>query len=280
MSNKSIVRYLAVLLFAVFASAVLVVADLSALAQNSNSSTTQDDSMMMKSAPMKSKRRGRRGRRRPPAPPADTSMPADTGMAADTGTQSPGEQTDLSGTYTGHVTLTGGHEMDGQGTLTINGNQFTLESEGMSHSGRVYAVTTRGYTGLSMYFSDLTDSTSNTPVVAMGRAKKSGDRLTIMRVPGARTGISFGSAAGGGGRRGRRGRRAATPETTPMETAPTADAPATGSDSMAPADGAMNANTGRRSRSRRGRRRGGASNMNSNMNSNTGDNSNMTPPML
>lgn len=207
MSNKSIVRYLVVLVFAVFTSAVLVVADLGALAQNTNSSTTQDESMMSTPTMAPTRRGRRRGRRRPPAPPADTSMSADT----DTGAASPGEQTDLSGTYTGHITMAGGHDMETDGTLTITGNQFTLEGGGMTHSGRVYAVTTRGYTGLSMYFSDLTDSATSTPVVAMGRARKSGDRLTITRIPGSRTSITFGSSGGGGsrGRRGRRGRRPA-----------------------------------------------------------------------
>lgn len=193
MSNKSIVRYIVALVFAAAASTVLVTADIGALAQNTNSSTTQDESMSTPT--MAPTRRGRRrGRRRPPAPPAaDTSMPADSGMAADpdTGASSPGEQTDLSGTYTGRITMTGGHDMNTDGTITITGNQFTLEGGGMNHSGRIYAVTTRGYTGLSMYFSDLTDSATNTPVVAMGRARKRGDRLTITRIPGSRTSITF-----------------------------------------------------------------------------------------
>jgi hypothetical protein len=201
-SKKSIVRYLVVLLFAVFTSAVLVVADLGALAQNTNSSTT-DDSMQNENTTPTRRGRRRRGRTRAAAPAMDT--------ATDTGATSPGEQTDLSGTYTGHIAMTGGHEMSGQGTLTITGNQFTIEMEGMSHSGRIYAVTTRGYTGVSLYFNDMTDSATNTPVVAMGRARKSGDRLTITRVPGARTSITFGSGGGGGARRGRRGRRGRRP---------------------------------------------------------------------
>jgi hypothetical protein len=180
-SKKSIVRYLVVLVFAVFTSAIFVVADIGALAQNTNSSTTEDPSMQ--NTNMTPTRRGRRGRRRPAAPAMDAT--------ADTGATSPGEQTDLSGTYTGHIMMTGGHEMDTDGTITITGNQFTLEGGGMTHSGRIYAVTTRGYTGVSMYFSDLTDSATNTPVVAMGRARKRGDRLNITRVPGARTSITF-----------------------------------------------------------------------------------------
>jgi hypothetical protein len=94
--------------------------------------------------------------------------------------------------------MSGGHEMNGQGTLTITGNTFTLESEGMTHNGRVYAVTTRGYTGAAFYFTDLTDSTTNTPVVANVRARKvGGDRLTLAPVPGARTRMTFGTAGGG-----------------------------------------------------------------------------------
>ncbi|HYH86469.1 MAG TPA: hypothetical protein VEX60_13535 [Pyrinomonadaceae bacterium] len=182
MSKNNIVRYLVVLLFAVFTSAVFVFADFGALAQNANSSTTEDASVQNENTTPP--RRGRRrGRRRAAVRAVD--------IAVDTGATSPGEQTDLSGTYTGHVTMTGGHEMETDGTLTITGNQFSLEGGGMTHSGRIYAVTTRGYTGVSMYFSDMTDSATNTPVVAMGRARKRGDRLSITRVPGARTTITF-----------------------------------------------------------------------------------------
>ncbi|HEX8352480.1 MAG TPA: hypothetical protein VF611_06270, partial [Pyrinomonadaceae bacterium] len=75
----------------------------------------------------------------------------------------------------------------------------------MTHNGRVYAVTTRGYVGAAFYFTDVTDPATNTPVVANVRARKSGERLTLSPVPGARTRLTFGS--GGGGTRGRRGRR-------------------------------------------------------------------------
>jgi hypothetical protein len=115
-----------------------------------------------------------------------------------------GEQTDLSGTYTGMITMTGGHEMTGQGTLTITGNTFTMEMEGMSHSGRIYAVTTRGYTGAALYFTDMQDPRTNTPVVANVRARKMGDRLTLTPVPGTSTRLTFGTAARRGTRRTRR----------------------------------------------------------------------------
>lgn len=170
MSNKSSLKFLVIFLFAAFASASLVLADVGALGQNANSSTT-----------------------------AETSAQSTEDVS--------GEQTDLSGTYTGHLTMTGGHEMSAQATLTITGNTFQLSAEGMNHSGRVYAVTTRGYTGAAFYFTDMTDSTTNTPVVANVRARKNGDRLTLTPVPGTRTRMTFTTGGMGGGRRGRRGRR-------------------------------------------------------------------------
>jgi hypothetical protein len=233
-SNNSRLRFLVVLLFAAFATTALVSADIGALAQNANSSTTGDASMQNSNDNMTaSPRRGRRGRRRgrrrgTAATTTDAGAAMDpNGMAASqsgSGDVS-GEQTDLSGTYTGHVMMSGGHDMEGDGTLTITGNTFQLESSGMTHGGRVYAVTTRGYTGAAFYFTDLTNSATNTPVVANTRARKSGDKLWLMPVPGTSTKMMFSSGGGGGGgggrgrgrgHRGRRGRR-------PAVTAPPAD---------------------------------------------------------
>ena len=42
----------------------------------------------------------------------------------------PSAQVDLSGTYTGNIKITGSHEMAGDGTITINGNQVTIEAAG------------------------------------------------------------------------------------------------------------------------------------------------------
>jgi len=100
-------------------------------------------------------------------------------------------QIDLSGTYTGNINMTGSHEMAGDGTITINGNQVTIEAAGMTHNGRIFAVTTRGYTGVTMYFPDVEDSASKTGLVVMSRAKKKGNRLTLTPVPNARNTISF-----------------------------------------------------------------------------------------
>ena len=286
MSNKSNLRFLVVLLFAAFATAALVCADVGALAQNANSSTTGDAAAQndnsngnMMGRRRRGHRRHRRGRRGGAAATAES-----VGMAHAAAGDVSGTQEDLSGTYTGHVRMSGGQDMDGDGTLTITNNQFTLESGGASHAGRVYAVTTRGYTGAAFYFSDIKDSTTNTPVVANVRARKSGDRLSLMPVPGSATKLWFGSGGRGGGgrgRRGRHGRHAAMPSET------TGDATGTGDTSGAAAPGATG--TGdetttpapRRRRGRRGRR-GGSTNMNANSNmntnSNTGDNSNAAPP--
>ena len=143
-------------LFALFAAVVLVGVDLPTRAQNANSSTA-------------------------------TETPAGTQDARAT----EGTQEDLSGTFTGNLRTSGGHEMSAPSTLTITGNQFTLASEGMNHSGRVLAVTTRGYTGASFFFSDLTDADTKTPVVASVRVRRYGNRLSVDPVPGTRTRMTF-----------------------------------------------------------------------------------------
>jgi hypothetical protein len=208
------IRFLVVLPALAFLAFVVAVTDLGALAQNTNSSTPTENEAMQnenaEAAPARPSGRRRRGRR----PPANDNMAADTNMASeagaaaqdpDTGTRSPGEQSDLSGTYTGNVRMTGGHEMSGQGTLTITGNTFNLEAEGMTHTGRVIAITTRGYTGASFYFSDVTDPASNTPLAASVRARHSGSRLSLTPVPGARNRFWFNAGGGGRGRRRRGG---------------------------------------------------------------------------
>lgn len=223
MRNKNNPRFLVALLSAAFAVAALVFADLGALAQNANSNTTGDasaENANMSAAPRRGRRRGRRIRRRATAATAaavEATEAAATGGATQTADDT-SERTDLSGTYTGHVKMSGGHDMEGDGTLTITGNTFQLESGGMTHGGRVYAVTTRGYTGAAFYFTDLTNPGTNTPVVANVRARKRGDSgLWLTPVPGTSTKMWFstgGPAGGGGGRRGRRGRRrAAAPMT-------------------------------------------------------------------
>lgn len=217
MSKNSITCSLAVL-FALIVSFVLVSAELSVVsAQNSNSSTTQEEptrggmmttenSNMAPASP--TPRRRRRPRR--PRPVAtmsssdnanmttDTAMPAQTGMmdAADGG-----KQEDLAGmSYTGTVEYSEG-SMSGPATLAFeSGNQFTLTPEGgTAMSGRYSAVTTRGYTGVTMNFSGMTP-----PAIVSVRLKKMGNGVSIMSVPGETRQFSFTAAGSSGGNRPRR----------------------------------------------------------------------------
>ena len=206
-------------------------------------------------------RRRRRGRRRSNAEiPADMTSTALQNAELERTT---GRPEDLSGTYSGDLTMTGGHEMSGPATITISGNDVTLEGQGMTHKGRVTAVTTRGYTGATFYFPDIQDSATSTPLGISVRARHSGNSLTLTPLAGNRNGLSFtsgGGGTGGGGRRRRRGRRAGAPPPPPAETS----APTEPTETAAPAE----TPGGRR---RRGRRRGG------NMNANTGAANDNTP---
>lgn len=159
MSKKSSVLYLVILACVVFTVVTVATAGLGAFAQNTNSSETEDSA----------------------AQDTNTNTSGDIS----------GDQTDLSGTYTGKLKMTGSHEMEGDGTITITGNNVTIESSGMTHSGRIFAVTTRGYTGVTMYFPDIKDTATDTNLVVMARARKRGDRLTLTPVPGARNVIAF-----------------------------------------------------------------------------------------
>jgi hypothetical protein len=141
------------------------------------------------------------------------------------------EQTDLSGTYTGTFDCPDAG-LSGETTLTITGNQYTL-SDGKT--GRIVAVTTRGYTGATMQFGEFTvpapgQAAGPAPVIISMRARKSGDRLTLTPVSGEKHVCSFTPA---GGTRMRRRARAVntninsntnmndntgTPEATPTPT--------------------------------------------------------------
>jgi hypothetical protein len=104
------------------------------------------------------------------------------------------EQTDLSGTYTGKVKH--GDQPAVDATLTITGNNFTMTAGSDTHSGRIAAVTTCGYTGVTMMMGDLTPPAPSPnpppPNPAMSlRAKKVGDNLTLTSVPGEPQMVSF-----------------------------------------------------------------------------------------
>ena len=85
------------------------------------------------------------------------------------------DQTDLSGSYTGK--LKHGDEPEADATLTITGNKFTATSGSETHSGQVAAVTTCGYTAVTMMM-------EGAPSAMSLRAKKVGDNLTLTSVPG------------------------------------------------------------------------------------------------
>jgi hypothetical protein len=200
-----------------------------------------------------------------------------------------GEQTDLSGTYTGNVNYPEGG-LSGAATLTITGNNFTITPEGggSAVNGRVTAVTTRGYTGVTMMFGDPTapPATQNPPPPPLPavslQARRTGDRVTLKSVPGEKRQFSFSSAGAAGGTGRRRGRRArsgmsgrGTDTTTTTTTGDMSGTTTTTGDSM----GATTTGTGRR---RRRGRRNRTSGMNSNMNTNGSmggnTNGNTTPP--
>src|SRR5437763_4182288 len=102
-------------------------------------------------------------------------------------------QADLSGTYAGTFNCEA-LGLTGDTTLTINGNEFTT-SEG--RTGRIVASTTGGYTAVALQLggtgtTPVATSTTTTPTAATEtpmivsmRARKSGNRLTLMSVPGA-----------------------------------------------------------------------------------------------
>lgn len=114
------------------------------------------------------------------------------------------EQTDLSGTYVGKAKHGDAAAVDA--TLTITGNSFTMTTGSETHSGRITAVTTCGYTGVTMMIGDLTPpkpSTAPPPNKAMSlRAKKVGNSLTLTSVAGEPEQVMF--TSGGGSTRQRR----------------------------------------------------------------------------
>jgi hypothetical protein len=130
------------------------------------------------------------------------------------------EQADLSGTYNGTISYPDGN-LSGDATLTINGNQFSLESGGSTLSGRITAVKTCNYIGATLMIGESTRAQMATIISV--RAQKTGDRLTLTSVPGERRSFSFGP---GSRRRTRAPRQAmpsnmnmgeATPTPTPLD---------------------------------------------------------------
>ena len=190
MTRRNMAQKLFVPVFALLTAFVFLTADLNTQAQNSNSSTTEAASAPQVSAGI-----------------------------------SGGTDEDLSGTYTGNVRMSGGHEMASTAaTLTITGNSFTLATAdgSMNHSGTIRAVNSSGYIGAALRFADITDpAANNVPLSASVRARRSGDRLTLTPVPGERNKLWFAAGGGGGRGRGRRGRRVTAVEQPAPEATPT-----------------------------------------------------------
>jgi hypothetical protein len=154
--------YLFVLGLAVVVGTALAGAGLVASAQNSNTSTTM--------APIAAKAKPKPKYRKKAAP----AMPR-----CDNTKQ---EQTDLSGTYTGKLKHGDGPVMDA--TLTVTGNTFTGTMGSDTHSGKITAVTTCGYTAVTMMM-------EGAPAAMSLRAKKVGDNLTLTSVPGEPQTVTF-----------------------------------------------------------------------------------------
>lgn len=292
MSKYSSTQRTVVLLVAIISSVALVVPEFFALTHpNQNSAdpaATQNDNTgatnMTRGMRRRSRRRGmRRGTRRTRSMGADTTGAndnttgtADTSGAATTTTNTGGGMSDdLSGSYTGTISMPE-HNMSGPATLTVTGNSYTLDAGGMTHSGRFVANTTRGYTAVTMELGP-TDA-GQTPTFISVRARRLGNGgLSLMSVPGEAHQFSF-TTAGGGRRGGRRtrgmrgmgggmGSGAGNTNTGADTTMTTGDNTNTGDMS-----GTTGTGTGRR-RGRRGRR--GTRGMGDmNMNANTSDTTN------
>lgn len=188
---------LVVVILATLAGAGLVVS-----AQNANSSTTMTNTAKAKPRKPKAKKTW-------------------TGRCDPTKQ----EQADLSGTYTGKARHDNEPAQDA--TLTITGNNFSMTSGSETHTGRVTAVTTCGYTGVTMMMGDLTPPPPgpNPPpaLPAMSlRAKKVGNSLTLTSVPGEPKSVWFSTSGSGMKATARKHKAkakaaapAATPKTTP-----------------------------------------------------------------
>jgi len=112
--------------------------------------------------------------------PAPQQTPTTTTTKTEKQTMPQTTQLDLSGTYAG--TFANCEGLNGDTTLTINGNQFTTAD---GKSGRIIASKSRGYTAVAMQMSG-----ANSPVVSF-RGKKSGNKLTLTPVAGATTQCTF-----------------------------------------------------------------------------------------
>jgi hypothetical protein len=193
-----------------FVSIIIVGADLSVSAQNSNSSTTMPEDASMQNSNTSNMNSGNRGRRRGRRRGGNMNTAGAATQPVMTGRCDPMAQvqTDLSGTYTGTVDYAEGG-LSGETTLTISGNNFTMTSGSTTQEGRLTAVTTCNYTAVTMMFGKEQVSAPTgpqpapLPAVSL-RARRIGTMLRLESVEGESRRFSFNSATP-------RFRRASTP---------------------------------------------------------------------
>lgn len=199
--------YLFVLGVAVVLMAALASVGLAVSGQNTNSSTTMTNTNTAKPKP-------RRHRAKPKAEATEgeaataTAKPMPKKYGRCDPTQQ--EQTDLSGTYAGK--LKHGDEPVMDATLTITGNSFTASMGSETHSGKLAAVTTCGYTAVTMMM-------EGAPSAMSLRARKVGDSLTLTSVPGEPQKVTF--TSGGGAMKAKPRRHKAKAKTTGAAATPT-----------------------------------------------------------
>ena len=140
----------------------------------------------------------------------NTNTSTDTTMSGgqtgdDTTNTSGGASTDMSGTYTGKVSMPD-HGVTGEdGTLTITGNQYTLTAGSMTHSGRILANTTRGYTGVAMELGP-GEAGQPAPFISLRARRRGTEGLSLTSAPGEKQRFTFTTAGMSGGGRTRRRR--------------------------------------------------------------------------
>ena len=202
MRKSNTYSFVLAVMIAVFGA--LISTGLIVSAQNSNSSTTMAPANTNSSKPRRHKPKPK-----PAADATDTAATTETTPAAmprkgrcDPNQQ---EQTDLSGTYTGKMKMGDDAAMDA--TLTITGNNFTMNAGNNTHSGRIVAVTTCGYTAVTVMPEGANHAHSL-------RAKKMGTGLTLMSVPGEPEKIMFTTGGGMGRPRKHRTHKPAAPAAT------------------------------------------------------------------
>jgi len=119
-----------------------------------------------------------------------------------------GKPEDFTGqSYTGTVNYPEG-SLSGPAKLEFMAdNQFSLTPEGgQAITGRYTAVTTRGYTGVTMMLGAASSQTTPATIISV-RLKKVGNSVQIMSVPGEKREFSFTENGNGRGGKSRGNRR-------------------------------------------------------------------------